>query len=159
MPGDAFNEDFRAMLECLLARDVEFVIVGAWALASHGYPRATADFDILVRPSAENARRVFLALRDFGAPLDVHQLTEDDLARPGVVYQMGMPPRRIDILTEVSGVSFEEAWLSRHEKKLGDLTLPFLGREALIKNKRASARPKDLADVAALERKSPPAAP
>lgn len=126
-------------------------MVGAHALAVHGVPRATGDLDIWIRPDPENAKRVWAALLEFGAPVEAMRLSLDDLTRPGTVFQMGLPPRRIDLLTEIDGVSFEQAWPSRVIEKIGGLEVPFLGREALLQNKRASARPKDLADVDLLE--------
>jgi glycine cleavage system aminomethyltransferase T len=129
----------------------EFLVVGAHALAVHGVPRATGDLDIWIRPDPENARKVWKALLDFGAPVETMGLTLDDLSRPGIVFQMGLPPRRIDLLTEIDGVSFGQAWPSQVVEKVGDLEVPFLGREALLQNKKASARPKDLADVSLLE--------
>ena len=146
------NEDFRDMLESLLQAGAEFVIVGAHALAFHGLPRATGDIDIFVRPSTENAARVVRALHAFGAPLAAHGVTESDFATEGTVYQLGLPPRRIDLLTAIDGVSFDEAWADRVVSSRDGLDLSFLSREALLQNKRAAARPKDLADVAALEK-------
>jgi glycine cleavage system aminomethyltransferase T len=128
-------------------------VVGAHALAVHGVPRATGDLDIWIRPDPENAQRVWTALLEFGAPVEAMRLSLDDLTKLGTVFQMGLPPRRIDLLTEIDGVSFEQAWPSRVIEKIGALEVPFLGREALLQNKRASARPKDLADVDLLERK------
>jgi hypothetical protein len=144
------NEDFRDMLACLGAARVEFVIVGAHALAAHGLPRATGDIDVLVRPSAENAARVMEALAAFGAPTEAHGIRAADFEIPGQVYQLGVPPRRIDLLTAIDGVTFEDAFASRIEAAVGGLVLPFLGRNALIANKRAAGRPKDLVDVEAL---------
>lgn len=148
---DALNPDFRDFLRELVAEGVEFLVVGAYALAFHGVPRATGDIDVLVRPSAENARHVLRALIRFGAPVEAAGVTEADLARPGVVYQIGLPPRRIDILTGISGVSFDEAWASRVAAAFDDATVFFLGREALIRNKRSTGRAKDQADVERLE--------
>lgn len=148
---DALNEDFRDFLRDLLAEQVEFVVVGAYALAFHGVPRATGDIDVLVRPSPENAARVMRALIRFGAPVEAAGVVEADFARPGVVYQIGLPPRRIDVLTEISGVDFDEAWASRARATLDDAILFFLGRDALIRNKRSTGRTKDLADVESLE--------
>jgi hypothetical protein len=148
------NEDFLDMLRCLQEAEVEFVIVGAHALAAHGIARATGDIDILVRPSRESAGRVMSALLQFGAPVAAHGVASVDFATPGVVYQLGLPPRRIDLLTEISGVDFDEAWASAIKTSFGDLTVSVLGRDALIKNKRAAGRDKDLADVKALERLS-----
>lgn len=97
--ADSLNEDFREMLAALLKARVEFVLVGAHALAAHGLPRATGDIDIFVRPSDDNARRLIEALTDFGAPIAAHNIKASDFAVPGNVYQIGLPPRRIDILT------------------------------------------------------------
>lgn len=144
------NEDFLDMLRCLQEAGVEFLIVGAHALAAHGIPRATGDIDILVRPSPDGAERVMCALAEFGAPPSAHAVAPVDFATPGVVYQLGLPPRRIDLLTEISGVSFDEAWASRIDASFGDLTVAVLGKDALIKNKLAAGRDKDLLDVKAL---------
>jgi hypothetical protein len=144
------NDDFRDMLEALTECGVEFLVVGAHALAAHGFPRATGDIDILVRPTPDNAARVILALRAFGAPLDAHGMTASDFGSPGIVYQLGLPPRRIDLLTEITGVTFEAAWRGRALTEVDGLAFPVLGRDELIENKRAAGRPKDLADVAAL---------
>ncbi len=148
----ALNEDFEDLLRELDRAGVEFVVVGAHALAAHGLPRATGDLDVLVRPDPANAPRVLSALRAFGAPLATHSVGLEDFLRPGVVYQLGLPPRRIDLLTEISGVTFEEAWAGRLHVTVGELRLPVLGRDELLRNKRAAGRKKDLADVEALER-------
>ena len=148
---DALNEDFRDFLRDLAVEGVEFVVVGAYALAFHGIPRATGDIDILVRPSAENAARVLRALVRFGAPVQAAGVTEADFASGGVVYQIGLPPRRIDVLTEISGVDFDAAWESRETATFDEATVFFLGREALIRNKRSTGRTKDLADAESLE--------
>lgn len=143
------NRDFAEMLSALSAEGAEFLLVGAHALAVHGFPRATGDLDLWIRPSPENAVRVLAALQRFGAPL--LDLTVADLEEPGIVYQIGQPPRRIDLLTAISGVTFEEAWSARVEAVVDGLTFPVLGRDALLRNKRATGRPKDLDDVAKLE--------
>jgi hypothetical protein len=143
------NRDFAEMLSALSDAGADFLIVGAHALAAHGLPRATGDLDIWVRPSEANARRVLDALRAFKAPL--HDLTEDDLERPGTVFQIGLVPNRIDILTEISGVTFDEAWPRRESFVIEGQALPFLSRVDLARNKRAAGRPKDLVDLAALE--------
>ena len=143
------NQDFREMLSGLSAQQAEFLLVGAYALAGHGLPRATGDIDIWIRPTPDNAARVWRALAAFGAPLE--SLTIEDLTTPGVFFQMGVPPRRIDILTAIDGVEFDEAWSTRLDCVIDGIRLPVLGREALIRNKRASGRPKDLADLAWLE--------
>jgi hypothetical protein len=143
------NPDFRDMLSELNAAEADFIVVGAYALAAHGLPRATGDIDIWVRPTAENAERVHGALRAFGAPVD--QLSVDDLSSPEVVFQIGVAPRRIDILTSIDGVAFEDAWPRRQTVTIEGLDIPVLGREDFIENKKASGRPQDLADVAWLE--------
>lgn len=148
---EGLNPDFRDMLLALVGEDVDFVIVGAYALALHGVPRSTGDLDILVRPTEQNAERVWRALAAFGAPVETAGVTSADFATPGVVYQVGQPPRRIDILTEISGVTFEEAWASRESVSLEDRTIPFIGRAEFIRNKEATGRPKDLADVSRLK--------
>lgn len=145
------NRDFVEMLSALCDAQAEFLVVGAHAVAAHGCPRATGDLDVWVRPSGGNAARVFAALTSFGAPL--LDLTLEELSAPGIVFQIGVIPCRIDILTGISGVTFDEAWPQRLELKLDGLTLSFIGRDHLLVNKRATGRAKDLADVAALEGK------
>lgn len=118
MTLEGLNDDFRDLLVELADAGVEFVIVGAFALAFHGAPRASGDIDIFVRPTHENAERIVAALVRFGAPLTSAGIDQEDFARPGMVYQIGLPPRRIDLLTEISGVSFEEAWASREAAEI-----------------------------------------
>lgn len=139
------NRDFVEMLSALSAAGVRFLVVGAHALAAHGAPRATGDLDIWVRPTPDNASRVLTALRSFGAPL--FDLTVDDLCAADTVFQIGLPPSRIDILSGISGVDFDAAWARRLELEIGDLRVGTLGREDFIANKRASGRPKDLLDL------------
>lgn len=146
------NPDFLDLLAAFSKRGVEFVVVGAHALAAHGVPRATGDLDVWVRPSTENAARVAAALTDFGAPLAQHGVTTADFAAEGTVYQMGLPPRRIDVLTQISGVSFEAGWATRLVLEVAGRPVAFLGRDALLTNKRAAGRDKDLLDVKVLER-------
>lgn len=153
MTLEGLNEDFRDVVVQLADAQVEFVIVGAFALAFHGAPRASGDIDVFVRPSVDNAARVYDALIQFGAPLPAHGVVPGDFATPGSVYQIGLPPRRIDVLTQISGVDFEEAWASRVPVNVEGRTVHMLGRAALLKNKTAAARPKDLADVARLTKK------
>lgn len=143
----AFNDDFRDMLQALIAEGAEFVVVGAHALAVHGVPRATGDIDLFVRPTRENAERVLRALFRFGAPISQHGLTIEDLESPGNVYQIGVPPRRIDLLTSISGVDFERAWSTKVMVQRDGITLAVLDRDSLVANKRASGRPKDLLDL------------
>lgn len=151
---DDLNPDFRDLLRALVDAQVEFVVVGAYALSFHGAPRASGDIDIFVRPSVENASRVWRALVAFGAPLAAAGLTLADFSKSDLVYQMGLPPRRIDVLTSISGVSFDEAWASRVAATVDGRTIHFIGREMFVRNKLAAGRPKDLADAARL--KTPP---
>ncbi|CAN5773183.1 nucleotidyl transferase AbiEii/AbiGii toxin family protein [soil metagenome] len=139
------NRDFVEMLSALSAAGVKFLIVGAHALAAHGAPRATGDLDIWVQATTENAARVLTALRQFGAPL--LDLSEADLCAEDTVFQIGVPPSRIDILTGISGVGFDDAWERRMDIAIGTLTVATIGRLDFIKNKRASGRPKDLLDL------------
>lgn len=143
------NRDFVEMLAALSAARAEYLVVGAYAVAVHGRPRATGDLDLWVDPTAANARRVWAALESFGAPLD--QLRPSDLERHDLVFQIGVPPGRIDVLTGISGVAFAEAWVDRVTIRIESLDVPVLGREALLRNKRAAGRPRDLADIAELE--------
>lgn len=148
------DQDFRDLLsECLAAR-VEFLVVGAHALALQGHIRATKDLDIWVRPSEENAQRIFLALARFGAPLQGFRAEE--FATPGLILQIGLPPVRIDVITSIDGVGFEEAWEEHATGFFFGLEVPALGRLGLLKNKRAAGRPQDLADVDWLERHPAP---
>ena len=142
------NQDFVALLRELSAADARFLIVGAYALAYHGRPRASGDLHVWIEPTPENAARIHRALSAFGAPLD--DLSQGDLVQPDLVYQIGVPPRRIDVLTSLTGVSFSEAWATRVTGRFGDLECSFLGREALIRNKRSLGRARDLADLESL---------
>lgn len=144
------NPDFLDIVRALSDADARFIIVGAYAVNIYVDPRATGDLDIWVEPSPENAAKVLRALQVFGAPLA--GISESDFAFPGVTFQIGIAPRRIDILTEISGVEFSEAWAGRSLHPFGPFAIPFLGRQALILNKRAAGRPKDLADLDFLER-------
>ena len=130
--------------------NVEFLIVGAHALAAHGTPRATGDLDIFVRPSSANALKVWAALRKFGALLT--DVTVEDFENPDVVFQIGLPPNRVDIITGISGVAFERAWKNRVELDLDGLRVSFIGCDDLMVNKAASGRPKDLLDLERLRR-------
>jgi hypothetical protein len=142
------NQDFVDLLRAFIAHDVRFLIVGAYALAVHGRPRATGDLDVWVEPAPDNATRVMQALADFGAPLS--DVRAEDFSRPGIVFQMGLPPRRIDVLTELTGLSFTESWRSRQRAPFGPLEVDYLGREDFIRNKRHVGRSKDLGDLEGL---------
>jgi uncharacterized nucleotidyltransferase DUF6036 len=146
------NRDFKDLFAELNARSVEFLVVGAHALAAHGYVRATKDLDVWVRPATANAERVIAALQGFGAP--THGVTSADFATPGVTFQIGVAPVRIDIITAVDGLTFEPAWERRVASDYGGEPVFVLSREDLIVNKRASGRPQDLVDIAELERRS-----
>jgi hypothetical protein len=143
------NPDFVDLLRAFADADVRFMIVGAYALAVHGRPRATGDLDIWIDATPQNAPRVMQALAAFGAPLG--EITEADFARPGVVYQMGVPPGRIDILTELTGLTFEQAWRDRIRRPFGELEVDFIDRASFLHNKRATGRLKDLSDIEGMD--------
>ena len=145
------NDDWFELLTALLEADARFMVVGAHALAVHGVPRATQDLDVWIEPTPENAERVWQALVAFGAPLADLKITTDDLHQLGIVVQVGLPPNRIDLLTTLSGLGdFASASQGQVRHAVRGRPIPFLGREALIQNKRAAGRTKDLADVEAL---------
>ena len=129
----------------------EFVIVGGYAVAFHGHPRATKDIDILVRAERTNAKRVYEALARFGAPLSAFEVAAEDFAEYGGILQIGLPPFRIDVINSASGITFDEAVEEGGQLELEGRTIPIIGLNALLKNKRASARAQDLADVQALD--------
>lgn len=143
------NSDFLDMLSALSAEAAEFLVVGAFAMAAHGYVRSTGDLDVWVRHTPENAGRVWRALGMYGAPLAGLHLT--DLTEPDVVFRIGVPPRQIDILTTIAGVEFDEAWARRSISAITDVGVCYLSRELLIVNKKATGRPRDLADAIWLE--------
>jgi hypothetical protein len=143
------NPDFKELLLAFNAHNVEYLIVGAHALAAYGHVRATKDLDLWLRPNQENANRVLQALSDFGAPLG--DLTADDLSRKNTIFQIGVPPLRIDIITAIDGVEFADAWPDRVETVFGGVPAFVISRRHLITNKKISARLQDLADVQQLE--------
>jgi hypothetical protein len=142
------NRDFVEMLSALSAEKADFLLVGAHALSVYGIPRSTGDMDLWVRPTAENAARVWRALEAFGVPLA--ELTAHDFARPDTVVQLGVPPNRIDLLTALSGLDFDGAWGRRLSVRVEGLDVAVLSREDFIANKRAVGRRKDLSDIALL---------
>lgn len=144
------NPDFAEILFELSAAGADYIIVGAFAVAAHGNPRATGDIDIWVRPTRDNAARVLQALRAFGAPL--FGLTVDDLVDEQTVFQIGVAPVRIDILAGIDGVTFEAAWPRRVRATLGTAQTSVLSLVDLATNKRAAGRPKDLADLVWIEK-------
>lgn len=139
------NRDFAEMLDALSAAGADYLIVGAYALAAHGHPRATGDLDIWIRATPGNAARTWKALVSFGAPLG--ELKLDDLSSPGTVFQIGIVPTRIDLLTELTGLDFDGAWERKESFEVAGRALPFLSRQDLIRNKSAVGRPRDLADI------------
>lgn len=150
------NPDFRDMLSCLKEEEVEFIIVGAYALAAHGFPRATGDIDIWVRNSADNAGRIMRAVAKFGAPLS--GLSEEDFMAPDMVVQIGVQPCRIDITTGIDGIEFGAAWENKVAVVVDGVEIYVPSKADLLKNKVASGRDKDQGDIAWL-RKDQGAAP
>ena len=146
------SPDFRDLLIELADAGADFLLVGGFAVAFHGHQRATKDIDVLVRPTPENASKVFAGLRSFGAPLTSLDVSENDLASYDGVVQFGSPPNRIDILTSISGITFDEALAGSMEFDLEGRTITVIGLDALLKNKRAAGRDQDLIDVTVLER-------
>lgn len=142
------QSDLREFIGLLNSRKVDYLVVGGHAVAFHGYPRFTGDVDFFINATPENARRVLQVLDDFG--FGGLGLGDQSLTQAGKVIQLGRPPNRIDLLTSISGVAFEEAWEQRVAAELDGIPVHFVSKEALIKNKRAAARSKDLADVDAL---------
>jgi hypothetical protein len=130
----------------------EFLLVGGWAVILYGHVRATDDMDIFVRPSPANSERVFAALDDFGAPLRAHGVEPAQFAKEGDAYRFGIAPLKVEVLTQISGVSFDEARQGARLFELDGYQIPYIGKAALIANKRAAGRYKDLADVEELER-------
>jgi hypothetical protein len=141
--------DFDEFIGCLTVHGVEFVIVGAYALAYHGAPRFTGDLDVLIRPTLENAARLLEALHAFGFPVD--DLTPSAVADRRKLLEMGVPPVQIHVMSTISGVEWDDVWADRVQAQLGSHTVPLLGRKTFIQNKRAAGRPKDLADIDALK--------
>jgi hypothetical protein len=147
------SRDFSELLSLFIANKVRFLVVGGYAVMKYTEPRYTKDLDLWIAVDAKNAAAVYQSLRDFGAPLS--NLAAHDFQESGQVYQMGRPPLRVDILMSVSGVDFEAAWPRREKVIISGMTVPFISREDLIKNKRATARDQDLLDLQNLESRSP----
>jgi len=146
------NKDYKEMLLCLLEENVRFLLVGAYALAAHGFPRATKDIDFFVWATPENAANLMRALTRFGAPL--HDISAADFSSEGVIFQIGNSPRRIDIITNISGVKCEQAYANKQAISIEGVEIPVISLDDLITNKRASGRTQDLADVEKLESQS-----
>jgi hypothetical protein len=153
------NQDHSDVLRALSAEGVDFIIVGAHALAVHGRPRATGDLDILVRCDSSNSLRVFKALVRFGAPME--GIDERTFTDPNLVLQLGQPPYRIDLLTGIDGVSFDECWTNRMIREVDGIPVPVpvIGYRELVLNKAATNRPQDQADLAWLRAHPPTGSP
>lgn len=149
----AVNPDFRDLFAALNEAGAKYLLVGGYALAYHSHPRYTRDLDVWVEPSDANARAVMTALGAFGAPLG--ELRVSDLAGADVVFQIGVPPNRIDVVTGIDGLTFAEAWPNRLHAAFGDQPIAVISRLDLVRNKRASGRPQDLLDAERLERQEP----
>ncbi len=144
------NPDFKDMLSCLKEEGVEFIIVGAYALAAHGFPRATGDIDVWVRNSPSNAQKIMRALVKFGAP--VSNLSEEDFISPEMIVQLGVEPCRIDILTRIAGVEFTQAWMNKLSVTIDDLEIFDLSKADMLTNKLAAGRDKDQGDIVWLKK-------
>ncbi len=143
------NPDFKDILSAFIKEKVEFLVVGGYAMAFHGYVRATGDIDLWIRCSDENAKRVRQALQTFGAPL--FDLNIEDLKTPGMVFQIGLVPSRIDVITQIDGVEFEDAWQEHKTIEIESLQIPVIGKIQLLINKQSTGRVKDLNDALWLE--------
>lgn len=142
------NSEFRDLLKALNEARARYLVVGGYAVIKHTEPRYTKDLDVWVSPNGENAKRVYAALQNFGAPLE--GVVAEDFADKSIVYHMGRAPARIDILMSLKGLEFEESWVNRVEAEFGDVPTQFLSSQDLIINKRLAARPQDLMDVESL---------
>ena len=139
------NKDYKEMLQILSDNKVRFLVVGAYAMGAYGYPRATGDFDIWVEASSENSKIIYQSLLKFGAPIS--ELTQTTFCEEGIIFQIGVAPRRIDIITKIDGVDFTKAYSNKQEIEIEDIKIPFLSKEDLIKNKESTGREKDILDA------------
>jgi predicted nucleotidyltransferase len=139
------NKDYKEMLQILLDNKVRFLVVGAYAMGAYGYPRATGDFDIWVEASSENSEKIYRSLSQFGAPLS--DISKTTFCEEGIIFQIGVAPRRIDIITKIDGVDFKKAYSDKQEVEIEDIKIPFISKEDLIKNKESTGREKDILDV------------
>ena len=146
------NDDYKDILSAFANAEVEYLLVGAYALAAHGHPRSTGDIDLWVRPTLENAERVIKALRQFGAP--TQNISRSDFSKPQMILQIGVSPRRIDIITDIEAVTFHDAWPNRLQIMVYGISVPVIGKDDLIRNKEATGRKKDEADVEELREAS-----
>jgi hypothetical protein len=139
------NKDYKEMLQILLEDKVKFLVVGAYAMGAHGYPRATGDLDIWVEATNENSKKLYSCLAKFGSPLS--ELTKETFCEKDIIFQIGVSPRRIDIITHIDGVDFTKAYETKDIIEIEGLKIPFLSKENLIKNKRATGRERDKLDA------------
>ena len=146
------NKDFKDILQLLLEENVDFLLVGGYAMGAHGYPRATKDIDIWVWADMANSKKVFSTLAKFGAPMD--NVSPSDFSDAGVIFQIGVPPNRVDIITDLSGVDFKTCRGNRIVVSIDGLDVPVIGRADLIANKRALGRPQGLVDADILKNES-----
>ncbi len=144
-----WNEDYKDILRALSEEQADFILIGAYALAAHGLPRATMDMDIWVKPAVDNAEKIYAALLAFGAPMD--EISVVDFAEAGTVFQIGVAPRRIDILTGISGVNYDAASKEAIAAEVEDIHIRILSMQHLIQNKISTGRPKDLDDAKKLQ--------
>ena len=144
-----FNQDYKEIISLLLEEKADFLIIGAYAMAAHGFPRATGDIDIFIKTDQKNSQAIYNALLKFGAPLS--QMSPQDFESDDLIFQIGLAPRRIDIITHIDAVSFQEALKAAMIIEIDELKVPVISKSALIKNKRSTGRAKDLLDVETLE--------
>lgn len=147
--NQSLSQDFIDILSAFIDEKVEYMLVGGYALGFHGYSRATGDIDLWVRRSPENAVRVFTALKKFGTPLS--DVKPDEFVVPNTVLQIGVPPNRIDVITDIDGVGFDDAWPKREETFTAGINITLIGRNDLLTNKKATSWPKDIPDILWLE--------
>lgn len=145
----SLNRDFSDLLSELNAKGARYLLVGGYALSSYGRPRATGDLDLWIESSPSNAEKVFRALADYGAPLE--RVTPADFVSPGMIVQIGVAPNRVDILTSLTGLTFEEAWKNRKPTSFADIPLSVISESDFVRNKRSVGRPQDLVDAEEVE--------
>lgn len=139
------NKDYKEMLQILLKNKVKFLVVGAYAMGAYGYPRATGDIDIWIESSPGNSEKIYQSLSEFGAPIsDIEQKT---FCEEGIIFQIGLAPRRIDIITKIEGVNFQNAYSDKREIEVEGIKIPFISKEDLIRNKESTGREKDKLDA------------
>lgn len=139
------NQDYKDILFLFIKHEVDFLLIGAYAMAVHGFPRATADIDIFIKPDGKNSKRIVNALTEFGAPQD--NISVSDFETPGVVIQIGIAPRRIDLISEIDGLTFDEASDDKEVIETEGLSIPVISKEKLIINKLATGREQDRLDA------------